>query len=103
MSSTDTRVTDVPRRHRYEVTLDGDVVGFAAYRKTPTMVVFTHTEVGPEAEGKGVGSTLIQEALDDVRRQGLAVLPQCPFVREWLTRHPEYADLVHRRTGSPTE
>ncbi|SFL68213.1 GNAT family N-acetyltransferase [Geodermatophilus ruber] len=41
-----------------------------------------------------MGSTLEREALDDVRRRGLRVVPLGPFVRGWIERHPAYADLV---------
>ena len=33
-------------------------------------------------------------ALDDARARGLAVIPYCPFINEWLKRHPSYTDLV---------
>ena len=33
-------------------------------------------------------------ALDVVRERGLAALPDCPFVRGWIGKHPDYADLV---------
>ncbi|HEY0400428.1 MAG TPA: GNAT family N-acetyltransferase, partial [Blastococcus sp.] len=56
--------------------------------------VFTHTEVDPDAGQDGLGSTLVRAALDDVRGRGGSVVPQCSFVRGWIERHPEYADLV---------
>ncbi len=93
-------VADAPDRHRYEATSDGKVVGFAAYQKTPSLVVFTHTEVDSEWEGKGVGGALVQGALDHVRTLGLSVLPVCPFVQEWVRRHPQYHDLDYRAPGS---
>ena len=94
------QVNDAPERSRYEITRDGEVLGFAAYQKTDQLVVFTHTEVGPSLEGQGVGGTLVRAALDDIRRQGLRVLPVCPFVHSWMVRHPEYADLDYRSPGS---
>lgn len=51
-------------------------------------------------EGLGIGGRLVREALDDVRAQGLQVLPICPFVQAWLARHPDYADLDYRRPQS---
>lgn len=87
-------VTDVPEAGRYEVR-DGDrVLGLAAYRRQGEQVVFTHTEVDPDAEGEGVGSTLVRGALDDVRAHGRRVVPLCSFVRGYIERHPGYADLV---------
>lgn len=87
-------VRDNADESRFEAALDGSTLGFAYYRLQPDRVVFTHTEVRPEAEGKGVGSALVRWALDDVRRRGLHVVPLCPFVAAYLKRHPEYADLV---------
>ena len=83
--------------HRYEIRVDGELAGFAAYETTPELVVLTHTEIGPAWEGRGVGGRLVRAALDDVRGRDLAVLPICPFVQGWINRHPEYAALDYRR------
>jgi predicted GNAT family acetyltransferase len=56
-----------------------------------------HTEVEPELERHGVGSQLVAATLDDLRARGLPVVPICPFVRGFIRRHPEYADLVETR------
>ena len=46
-------------------------------------------------EGKGVGSALARQALDAVRADGeLRVVPLCPFIKEWIDRHPAYQSLV---------
>jgi predicted GNAT family acetyltransferase len=44
--------------------------------------------------GHGHGSTLVRAALDDVRARGLSVIPLCPFVKAYIEKHPEYADLL---------
>ena len=81
---------------RYVAELDGQVAGFAAYRpRGAATLVFTHTEVDPAFEGKGVGGALARGALDDVRANGLDLVPVCPFIRGWIEKHPDYADLVH--------
>ncbi len=85
---------DVPEADRYEIR-DGDrLLGLAAYERRGDRVVFTHTEVDPQAEGSGLGGKLVRAALDDVRGRGGRVVPQCSFVRAWIERHPEYGDLV---------
>jgi predicted GNAT family acetyltransferase len=87
-------VRDDPEASRYEI-VDGDrVLGVAAYERRGDTVVFTHTEVDPDAGQSGLGGTLVRGALDDVRARGGSVIPQCPFVRGWIERHREYADLV---------
>jgi predicted GNAT family acetyltransferase len=78
----------------YEAYLDGERVGQLAYERHDDVVTAIHTEVDPAAEGKGIGSHLARTLLDDVRSAGQHVVPQCPFVRGWIERHPSYADLV---------
>ncbi len=85
---------DAPDAERYEIR-DGDrLLGLAAYQRRGDQVLFTHTEIDPQAEGSGLGGRLVRAALDDVRAKGLQAVPQCSFVRGWIERHPEYGDLV---------
>jgi predicted GNAT family acetyltransferase len=95
-------VTDVPEQDRFEVRdPDGALLGFAEYRRSPGVVVFTHTEVDAPREGRGIGSTLVREALDAVRAAGDRVVPQCPFVRRFVDEHPEYAGLLADEQADP--
>lgn len=97
----DTRVSRDDGAQRYELRVDGEIAGFAAYQTTTDLIVFTHTEIDPRFEGQGLGSALAQAAFDDVRAAGgRRVLPLCPFVRSWIARHPDYADLVYRAPTS---
>ena len=73
-----------------------EYVGLAAYRRRDGRISFTHTEVDESCEGRGFGSRLAAAALDDARRQGLRVLPLCPFVAHYVEQHPEYQELVRR-------
>jgi hypothetical protein len=93
----ETEVVDVPEASRYELRLGGRLVGIAAYRRRDGAVVFTHTEVAESGEGHGLGSRLAAAALDDARRQGLEVVPLCPFIAGYIERHPEYQQLVAAR------
>lgn len=95
MSDQPVTVRDDAEENRFEaVDESGVVAGFAAYRRYPDRIVFTHTVVDDAFEGRGLGSTLVRAALDAVRGEGLRVVPQCPFVKSYIERHPEYADLT---------
>ena len=95
MAQPDIDVSDNAGAHRFEARdADGTVVGFSAYRRDGDVVVITHTEVDDSQEGRGVGSVLVRGALDDIRATGRTVRPLCPFVKAWIDRHEEYADLV---------
>ncbi len=87
-------VADAPDRDRYELSIDGEVAGFAAYRKRPDLIVFVHTEVDERLQGRGLADRLIRFALEDARTRGLAVLPFCPFVKAFIERHREFETLV---------
>jgi uncharacterized protein len=92
--SDDVEVADVPEASRYELRLGGRLVGLAAYRRRDDRIVLTHTEVDESCEGRGYGSRLAAAALEDARRQGLRVVPLCPFIARYIDRHPEYEELL---------
>ena len=98
----DAVVADAPDERRYELRLDGRLVGLAAYRRRNGRIVFTHTEVADELEGRGFGSKLAAAVLDDARRQGLEVVPLCPFIARYIKEHPEYQELVAPSYTAPT-
>ena len=87
-------VRNDPEAGRYEIVEGDRVLGIAAYHHRGSTLVFTHTEVDEHSEHSGLGGTLVRAALDDVRSQGATIVPLCPFVRGWIERHPDYADLV---------
>ena len=87
-------VRDNPEEHRYEATLDDTLVGIAAYELHDGVMVFPHTVVPREWEGRGVADRIVRFALDDVRARGLQALPACSYVVAWVMRHPDYIDLV---------
>lgn len=87
-------IHDNPDASRFEVEVEGHVA-FAEYRLPEGSILFSHTEVPPELEGRGIGSALVKYALAAARERGLKVIPVCPFFVAWLTRHPEEADIVH--------
>ena len=87
-------VTDAPGKMRYEIHEDGEVAGYITYSREGKTIIFLHTETDPRYRGEGLGGRLVQASLDDARKRGLGVLPYCPFVRDWIAGHPEYADLV---------
>ncbi|MFD6176306.1 MULTISPECIES: GNAT family N-acetyltransferase [unclassified Isoptericola] len=83
---------------------DGRTAGGAYYERTDGdgsagdgsagVVVFTHTEVDPAFEGQGIGSQLAAGALAQVREAGEKIVPLCPFIKAYVQRHPEHADLL---------
>lgn len=92
----DIRIRDNSDESRFEAYVDDEHAGFSEYMITGQLVIFTHTQVDPRFEGKGVGSALVRHALDTVRDEGSRqVMPLCSFFRAWIGRHPEYDSLVY--------
>ena len=86
-------IIDNKAQHRFELEVEGHVAK-SFYEIADGVITFIHTEVPPELGGKGVGSRLIKGALDQVRGRGLKVIAECPFVKAYIEKHPEYADLL---------
>ena len=82
-------------KSRYEIFIDSELAGFADYKIVGDTVKFPHTEVNPAFGGRGVGSSLVEFALDDVKRQRKFVAPICPFVAKAISKKPDqYLELV---------
>lgn len=61
------------------------------------MLTVYHTEVLPKAEGKGLAKQLLVAMVEHARKNGLKVIPLCPYVHAQFKRHPdEYADVWHK-------
>lgn len=89
-----TTLKDNTGARRYELIADGQMVGFAQYAPAGDVITITHTEIAPEHGGKGYGSALARQALDQIREEGKRVVPACGFIADYIGKHREYADLV---------
>ncbi len=88
-------ITDDATRQRFELAV-GAEVAFVDYRRHGDVLTLTHAEVPPSLGGRGVGSRLVRGVLELVRARGERVGPRCPYVTQYLERHPEFQDLVAR-------
>jgi uncharacterized protein len=82
---------------------EAEVAGFLAfieYNLAAGSLTLVHTEVPSALEGQGVGSIVVNAALNYAKEQGLKVVPQCPFVGSYIKRHQEYENLVSQTVSS---
>jgi predicted GNAT family acetyltransferase len=86
-------VRDNPTRHRFELDTEGQIA-YSEYRRANSVVTIMHTEVPKELNGKGIGSALVRGVLGLIRAEGAKVRPICPFVKGYIEKHPEFADLL---------
>jgi uncharacterized protein len=87
-------IVDEPDAGRFTIKVDGRRAGYSTYRRHEGKIAFRHTEIDPEFEGQGLGGQLVKASLEQAREEGATVLPFCPFVREYIERHPDWLDLV---------
>ena len=85
-------VRDNKTQSRFELDVEGGTA-FANYRLTPSAVIITHTETPRALRGRGIASQLVEGALALIRADGHKVIAGCGFVVDYLSKHPEYADL----------
>ena len=84
------QVQDNQAESRFELSVDGQLAELP-YRRNGKRLVLIHTEVPVELEGRGLAGALVAAAVDRAAREGLTVVPLCPFARGWLERHPGVA------------
>jgi uncharacterized protein len=87
------QVTDNPAKSRFELSMDGQLAQLA-YRVNGSRLVLIHTEVPIQLESHGIGGKLVTAAIERAVRDGMTVVPLCPFARSWLEHHPDIASRV---------
>ena len=85
-------VTDRAALRRFELDLGGSIA-FIDYHRDAGTLYLDHAEVPAALRGRGAGARLVKATLDLIRERGERVVPVCPFVRAFMQRHPEYAEL----------
>ena len=60
-------------------------------------IVLRHTEVPPDLRHRGLANALAHAALEHARQKGYTVIAICPFVLDYLSRHPEYQAMVKKQ------
>ncbi|MEV8565154.1 GNAT family N-acetyltransferase [Streptomyces sp. NPDC051322] len=89
-----TDIRDDRAERRLEAREGGRVIGRIDYfvlDAVPAALVAVHTVVEPGHEGKGVAGALVGEFYAIAARQGVPVVPLCPYAARWAGRHPDQA------------
>jgi hypothetical protein len=86
-------IVDDERAGRLTSVVDGSRAELV-YRRDGDRLVLVHTEVPDDLEGRGIGGALVTAGIDKAEALGLTVVPECPFARGWLARHPAAAHRV---------
>lgn len=87
-------IVENPDRSRFELRIDGELIGVADYIRAESVDSFIHTETVPSHRGRGLAAQLVEFALDASQAAGREILPYCSFVSDYIAAHPRYLDLV---------
>jgi uncharacterized protein len=92
-----TEVQQDTKMNRFDLLVDGTSAGEIDYQVRDNTIVLTHTEIDPARRVAGLGGELVRGALNLIRADtDYRVVPSCGFVDAWITKHPEYQDLLTR-------
>ena len=86
-------ITHDEQAKRFETSIDGHT-GYISYQERDDTLVYDHTIVPQELGGRGIGSALVKHALNYAREQNKKVIPQCSFVSSYISKHPDYQNLL---------
>ena len=86
-------IVDNAAKSRYELTRDGQTAELE-YAIKGDRIVLLHTEVPNALGGQGIGGELVHAAVQRADRDGLTIVPLCPYVRRWIEKHPDRVGAV---------
>ncbi len=90
-------VVNDPDNARFVLRRGDQIIGKTDYRIDGNVITFIHTEIDSDVQERGLGTVLVQGALDQVREDtDYRVVAECPFTRAFIRHHPEYRDLTER-------
>lgn len=87
---------DGASKGRYRLIVDGVEAEMTYSRAGKGLIIIDHTEVPAALRGRKIGERLVRQAIEDARREGIAIVPLCPFAKAQIERHPEWQDVLHR-------
>ncbi|RUT33034.1 N-acetyltransferase [Arsenicitalea aurantiaca] len=85
---------DGPTKGRYRLVIDGAEAEMTYSRAGEGLIIIDHTEVPAALRGRKIGERLVRQAIEDARRDGVIIMPLCPFAKAQISRHPDWQDVV---------
>ncbi len=85
--------------NRFVARLDSGEAELAYIERGERILDLVHTQVPPAARGEGVGDQLVARAVEFAEANDLRIVPSCPFVRQWMSEHPEHSDVLAPGSG----
>lgn len=97
------RATDIPvereegtTKGRYRISVEGIEAEMTYTRSGEKLIIIDHTDVPAALRGRRIGEQMVRRAVEDARRDGVIIIPLCPFAKAQIERHPEWQDVLRR-------
>ena len=90
------KLYDNKEENQYEFHIEEYLPKIEYMKTNDSEIYLVHTEVPSPLEGEGIGSQLVEKSLEDIERQGLRLVPLCPFVVGYIQKNPEWKRIVVR-------
>ncbi|NIB11678.1 N-acetyltransferase [Agrobacterium tumefaciens] len=87
---------DGASKGRYRLVIDGVEAEMTYSRAGAQLIIIDHTDVPAALRGRKVGERLVRQAIEDARRDGVSIIPLCPFAKAQIDRHPEWQDVLRK-------
>lgn len=85
-----------PEHKRFELPCANGDRAVLEYTVGKNHVVFHHTHVPESMRGAGIAAMLTRAALEEARKLGWKIVPACSYTAAFISRHPEFGDLLHQ-------
>jgi uncharacterized protein len=81
----------------FYIVVEGGRAGELTYsRAGDDKVILDHTEVGDALRGQGAGKLMLEAAVAWARREGVQVIPLCPFAKSVFDKDASLRDVLVR-------
>lgn len=85
----------IGEKGRYYFDDDGIMAAELTYSTAgETMIIIDHTAVADDYRGQGLGKKLVYKAVEDARKNGIKIVPLCPFAKSVFVREKEIRDVL---------
>lgn len=83
------------KKGMFYIEQDGKIAAEMTYVWAGTgKFIIDHTEVNESLKGQGAGKQMVIKAVEFARKEGLKIVPLCPFAKRVFDKTPEYGDVL---------
>lgn len=85
------------RQGRFILTEEGVFAGELTYTWAgDSKFIIDHTGVETAFEGKGYAKQLVLKAVDFARKEGVKIIPLCPYAKSYFEKTTEIHDVLYK-------